>query len=145
MSPYILQIVFPEFLNKYFFFPNYPDSEEGRIAENGWKTRFAFLSFALVSILAFDVFRCSDATPELMLRHSYAAFAVFYANALWKVRKEAQKGWFAADKRFASQAWHATVLLSLVLNLSAYPGTRSEKIINSFLSSKVIQALPVNW
>jgi len=36
MLPYMLQIVFPEFLNKYFFFPNYPVSEEGRNAENGW-------------------------------------------------------------------------------------------------------------
>jgi len=109
------------------------------------KTRFAFLSFALVTILAVDVFRGSDTSPELMLRHSYAAFAVFYADAIWKVRKEAQKGWFAADTRFASQAWHITVLLSLVLNLSAYPGTRSEKIIKSFMSSKVIQALPISW
>jgi hypothetical protein len=103
-SPYVLQIFFPKIVNNVFFLPQYEDSIRGREAEIAWKTRFAALAFVITAWNFWD-HNFAQVGEDTALRHSYIAWAVFYTDATYNVRKQAKAEVFIND-RFGVQAFH---------------------------------------
>ena len=85
-----LGIFFPDFFEDKFFLPIYKENEEGRIAEIGWKVRYATLGLLLTALSAGEVIFFADRGSVQVLRDSYILWAIFYTEALRKIRAEAK-------------------------------------------------------
>ena len=84
-TPYVLGTIFPKFFDKTIFLPIYNEDESGRIAEIGWKVRYASLGLALTTLVFAEVY-FADKDSVGILRDSYILWALFYAEATRKVR-----------------------------------------------------------
>lgn len=85
-TPYVLGVIFPKFFNKSFFLPVYEEDDAGRVAEIGWKVRYASLGLALTTLLFLEVYVNPTKDIASVLKDSYIAWAIFYAEATRKVR-----------------------------------------------------------
>jgi len=123
VSPYVLAIPFPAFLENSFFLPTYMASTAGRIAEIEWKVRYATLGFALTA-LPFLEFISGRSDPKQILRDSYILWAIFYTDAALKVRREARaKPPIFIGNRAFTQTWHIFVAVALWVDVSeSYTG-----------------------
>ena len=121
VSPYALSLVFEDFLFKKFFLPLYDDTEEGRAAEVGWKTRYATLALALTTLAAAEVLWNPSRDIVETLRDSYIVWAIFYTEAIRKIRQEALDGVLVKENRVGIQVWHALVVLVLWADVTTSP------------------------
>ena len=85
-TPYVLGVIFPNFFNKSFFLPVYEEDDAGRVAEIGWKVRYASLGLALTTLLFLEVYIDPMKDITSVLKDSYIVWAIFYAEATRKVR-----------------------------------------------------------
>jgi len=110
-SPYMLQVLFPEPLNKYFFLPEYIDSTDGRAAEIKWKSRYATLAFVVTFLHFADYNGLVGTEPNAALRLTYLAWTIFYTDATLLIFKQArtEPPTFTGKSRLLIQAWHITV------------------------------------
>ena len=83
-TPYVLGTIFPTFFNDGFFLPVYNADESGRVAEIGWKVRYATLGLALTTLTFLEVYY-GDKEAVGVLRDSYILWAIFYTEATRKV------------------------------------------------------------
>lgn len=123
VTPYVLAIPFKDFFNKNMFVPVYEDDELGRLAEIGWKVRYATLGLAL-TILAFsEVYIMDVPDPVKILKDSYVLWAIFYTDATLKIYREANsdplifRSGELKDRLF-TQGWHLFVVLVLWADVS---------------------------
>lgn len=124
-TPYVLGTIFPTFFNDGFFLPVYNADESGRVAEIGWKVRYATLGLALTTLTFLEVYY-GDKEAVGVLRDSYILWAIFYTEATRKIRSEAR-----ADPpilanpsgRLGIQLWHSLVTIVLWADVSeSYTG-----------------------
>jgi hypothetical protein len=127
-TPYALGIVFKDFFNDSFFLPIYADDDDGRIAEIGWKVRYATLGLALTTLAFLEVYLFPENDPARILKDSYILWAIFYTEATLKIRREATSDPpILANPSFGGrlgiQLWHLTVVLVLWADVSeSYTG-----------------------
>lgn len=134
-TPYVLQIVFPKQINNVFYLPQYVDSIEGRIAEIGWKTRFATLALVVTAWNFWD-YNFAQVGVDTALRHSYIAWAIFYTNATYNVWKQATSDppVFVKESRVGVQAWHLICTLLLWADVSeSYTGNAIAESVRRLL------------
>ena len=84
-TPYVLGTIFPTFFNDSFFLPVYKADDTGRIAEIGWKVRYASLGLALTTLAFYEVYFVHKQDAVEILRDSYILWAIFYTEATRKV------------------------------------------------------------
>ena len=84
-TPYVLGTIFPTFFNDGFFLPVYKADDTGRVAEIGWKVRYATLGLALTTLAFYEVYFADKQDAAGILRDSYVLWAIFYAEATRKV------------------------------------------------------------
>jgi hypothetical protein len=146
--PYCLQILFPKLLNNFFFMAVYRQDKPDEVqkAEIGWKTRYSTLAFALTTLNVFEVLVVPPEilTPAKVLRDSYFIWIIYYLEATRKIRAECKQG-LLAKNRLSSQVWHLTVVALLAVTLLAKEGNIFNTIINTIVSSRIAQALPITW
>jgi hypothetical protein len=118
--PYTLSLFFENFFFDKFFLPLYPDTEEGREAEVGWKVRYASLALALTTFVAGEVLWDPQRDIVETLRDSYVVWALFYTEAIRKIRSEAESG-LLQENRLGIQLWHSFVVIVLWADLSQSP------------------------
>jgi len=118
-TPYFLGVVFKDFFNDSFFIPTYEDDEAGRIAEIGWKVRYATLGLALTTLAFLEVYLFPENDPARILKDSYILWAIFYTDATLKIRREAEADPpVFSGNRLGVQAWHLTVVAILWADVS---------------------------
>jgi hypothetical protein len=118
-TPYFLGVIFKDFFNDSFFIPTYEDDEAGRIAEIGWKVRYATLGLALTTLTFLEVYLFPENDPARILRDSYVLWAIFYTDATLKIRREAEADPpVFSGNRLGVQAWHLTVVAILWADVS---------------------------
>jgi hypothetical protein len=127
-TPYFLGLVFKDFFNDSFFLPVYANDDEGRIAEIGWKVRYATLGLALTTLAFLEVYLFPENDPARILKDSYIVWAIFYTEATRKIRAEATSDPpILSDPSFGgrlgTQVWHLLVVLVLWADVSeSYTG-----------------------
>jgi len=118
-TPYVLGVLFPKFFNNSFFLPVYKEDDAGRIAEIGWKVRYASLGLALTTLVFLEAY--VDPAKDIMnvLKDSYIVWAIFYTEATRKIRAEATSEPPVFDgNRLAVQLWHILVVIVLWADVS---------------------------
>ena len=125
-SPYVLGVFFKDFFNDSFFLPVYAEDDDGRIAEIGWKVRYATLGLALTTLAFLEVYFFPENDPARILKDSYIIWAIFYSEATRKIRAEATSDppiLTNPSGRAGIQVWHCTVVLILWADVSeSYTG-----------------------
>jgi len=139
-SPYVAQIFFPEVLNDVFFLPQYEDSIRGREAEIAWKTRFAALAFVITAWGFWD-HNFAQVGEDTALRHTFIAWAIFYTDATYNVRKQAnaEGGPVFIRDRFGVQAFHLICATLFWASASeSYTGHTITSFIRSLLGLETV-------
>mmetsp|Transcript_1057 Transcript_1057/g.1847 ORF Transcript_1057/g.1847 Transcript_1057/m.1847 type:complete len:208 (+) Transcript_1057:249-872(+) len=127
-TPYILGTVSSSALG--LFAPLYNDNEEGKLAEIGWKVRYATLGLALTTLAFVEVYFADNDAAQI-LRDSYIVWAIFYTEATRKIRSEAMDDILQGDRLFI-QLWHVLVVIVLWADVSeSYTG----QAITNFLKN----------
>lgn len=92
------------------------EEDVGRDAEVGWKAQFANLALVVTFILWFQVYVYQETTDITeMLRNFYVTWALFYMNALWRLREQAVDGELLGSNqdRLLKQLFHCVVATNL--------------------------------
>jgi len=121
--------VFGAFTNRLgFFLPIYAEDDSGRVAEIGWKVRYATLGIALTTLVFLEVYYHPENDVAKVLRDSYVLWAIFYTEATRKIRAEATSDSPILSEpsfggRLGIQLWHLFVVLVLWADVSeSYTG-----------------------
>jgi len=124
----------------------YDDTEEGRAAEVAWKTRYASLALALTTLAASEVLWNPSRDIVETLRDSFVVWAIFYTEAIRKIREEAKEGILQKENRFGIQLWHTLVVLVLWADVTTSPvGQRITDFIKDvFTESNATMHVPSN-
>lgn len=120
-TPYVFGVFFPDFFNDSFFLPVYAEDDTGRIAEIGWKVRYASLGLALTTLAFLEIYLNPENDVVGILRDSYILWAIFYTEATRKIRSEATSDPPILENpsgRLGVQLWHLTVVLILWADVS---------------------------
>jgi hypothetical protein len=132
-TPYVLGVIFPKFFNKSFFLPVYEEDDAGRVAEIGWKVRYASLGLALTTLLFLEVYVNPTKDIVSVLKDSYIAWAIFYTEATRKIRVEAtSEPPVFSGNRLGVQLWHVLVTVVLWADVS-------ESFTGNFIETSLVQ------
>ncbi|GFH55612.1 hypothetical protein CTEN210_12088 [Chaetoceros tenuissimus] len=132
-TPYVLGVIFPKFFNKSFFLPVYEEDDAGRVAEIGWKVRYASLGLALTTLLFLEVYVNPTKDITSVLKDSYITWAIFYAEATRKIRSEAtSEPPVFSGNRLGVQLWHVLVTIVLWADVS-------ESFTGNFIETSLVK------
>jgi len=140
VTPYMLGVFFPKFLNNQIFFPVYKSEEElkkdgqsqdlARGAEITWKCMYASIGFLSMFVTFIQANTYTVYSGADVLRDQFAIWALFFYAATYKLRHEAIKLDILGKNRFLAQVFH--LIFAGFLTISVFIGPKA-KIITRFV------------